>query len=303
MVFCREDSANPSGFIFRGQDKWGFGLWQPSEAAEAFAQQSKEQWQHEQEQRRIENERLRQQQIANQLPAVERDKFYQKLLAQLPVEDTELSDLKNRGFTDEQIRVDGYRSVNQWERLSGSFPSNLPGILANGNLNSQPGCIFPIPDVDGLVVALAIRLTDGSNGRYRWLTSATKKNPNGATPHLDGELPLSVFEPSELRADAIWLAEGVGIKPSLTRYRLGVPVVGASSGLFSGSPNTSKITLEKLSAKYQTQQLVIAVDAGDSTNAHVCRRWQGEFEFLRSLGYELQIAWWGQLHKSHADID
>lgn len=303
MVFCRESSANPSGFIFRGQDKWGFGLWQPSEAAEAFAQQSKEQWQHEQEQRRIENERLRQQQIASQLPAVERDKFYRKLLTQLPIKQTELCDLESRGFSSEQIKADGYRSVSQWERLSGSFPSNLPGVLANGNLNCQPGCIFPIPDVNGLIVALAIRLTDGSNGRYRWLTSATKRNPNGATPHLNGELPLAVFEPSELQADAIWLTEGCGIKPSLTRYRLGVPVVGASSGLFSGSPNTCKITLQRLAAKYKTQQLVIAPDAGDIQNNHVYQRWAGEFEFLKSLGYELQIAWWGQLHKSDRDID
>jgi hypothetical protein len=303
MVFCRESAANPIGFIFRGLDKWGFGLWQQSEAAEAFAQKSKEEWQQEQEQRRIENEQRRQKQIATQLGAIERDKSYRKLLAQLPLAQTELSDLENRGFTPEQIKADGYRSVTQWERLSGSFPSNLPGILANGNLNSQPGCIFPIRDVDGLIVALAIRLTDGNNGRYRWLTSATKKNRDGAIPHLDGELPLAVFEPSEYLGDAIWLTEGVGIKPSLTRYRLGVPVVGASSGLFSGSPNTCTNTLEKLSAKYHTQNLVIAIDAGDIKNAHVFHRWQGEIKFLQSLGYQIKIAWWGQIDKTHPDID
>jgi hypothetical protein len=146
-------------------------------------------------------------------------------------------------------------------------------------------------------------LRDGENGRYRWLTSATKKNPEGATPHLDGELPLAVFEPSEYRGDAIWLPEGLGAKPSITRYRLGVPVVGASSGLFSSSPNTSKATLEKLSAKYQTQKLVIPLDGGDVKNPHVCQRWLREFEFLRALGYELAIAWWGQWTKDDADID
>ena len=56
MVFCRQSSANPIGFIFRGLDKWGFSLWQPSEAAQAFAQQSKEQWQQEQQQQRLERE-------------------------------------------------------------------------------------------------------------------------------------------------------------------------------------------------------------------------------------------------------
>jgi hypothetical protein len=303
MVFCREASANPTGFIFRGLDKWGFGLWQPSEAAEAFAQKSKEEWQQEQEQRRIENEQRRQKQIASQLSAVDRNKFYRKLLAQLPVGHTELSDLENRGFTSEQIKADGYRSITQWQKVLGVFPSNLPGVLPNRNLNSQPGCIFPIQDVNGLIVALAIRLTDGNNGRYRWLTSATKKKRDGAIPHLNGELPLAVFEPSELQADAIWLTEGVGIKPSLTRYRLGVPVVGASGGLFSGSPNTCQTTLEKLSEKYQTKNLIIAIDAGDIKNAHVSHRWQGEINFLQSLGYQIKIAWWGQIDKTDPDID
>ncbi len=303
LVFCRESSVKPIGFIYRGLDKWGFGLWQPSEDAEAFAQKSREEWLHEQKCQRLENERRRQQQIAKQLSATERDKHYPKILNQLPLREQELIELQRRGFTLEQIKADGYRSVAQWERVDGSFPTNLPGLLGNNSLNTQPGIIFPIKDVENRIVALSVRLRDTSNGRYRWFTSATKKNPNGATPHLNGELPLSVFEPGGNRQAAIWLTEGVGIKPSLTRYRLGVPVVGASSGLFSGSPNTCKVTLEKLSAKYQTQSLIIAVDAGDIKNAHVCQRWKGEFEFLRSLGYKLQIAWWNQVAKDQLDID
>lgn len=303
MVFCRESSAKPSGFIFRGLDRWGFGLWQPTGDAESFAQKSREEWQWEQEQRRIENERRRQQQIASQLPAAERDRYYQKLLKQLSLNQEDLCELQRRGFTLEQIKADGFLSVAQWERVNGSFPSNLPGLLGNGNLNSQPGIIFPVRDVNNRIVALSIRLTDGSNGRYRWLTSATKKNPDGASPHLNGELPLSIFEPGENRGDAVWLTEGLNIKPSLTRYRLGVPVVGASSGLFSGSPNTCQTTLEKLSLKYQTKRLIIPVDAGDIQNHHVCQRWVGEFEFLKSLGYNLQLAWWGQYSKDDDDID
>jgi len=303
MVFCRESSANPSGYIFRGFDRWGFTMWQPSEEAEAFAQKSKEEWQREQEQQRLERERRWQQQIASQLSAVDRHKSYSKILEQLPLREIDRADLERRGFTREQIEADGYRSVEQWQKVSGQFPSNLPGLLSEGRLNSQPGYIFPVRDANGLIAALSIRLRDGENGRYRWLTSATKKNPEGATPHLDGELPLSIFEPSEYRGDAIWLPEGVGIKPSLTHYRLGVPVLGASSGLFSGSPNACKVALEKLSAKYQTKKLVVPVDAGDIKNPHVCQRWIREFEFLRSLGYKIQIAWWGQVDKSYPDID
>ena len=303
MVFCRESSANPSGYIFRGCDKWGFGMWQPSEEAEAFAQKSKEEWQREQEQRRLEKERRQKQQIASQLSAGDRHEWYSKLLDQLRLDKPDRADLERRGFNPSQIEADGYGSVGQWQQVSGQFPSNLPGLLSEGMLNSQPGYIFPVKDVNGLIVALSIRLRDGSNGRYRWLTSATKKTPDGATPHLDGELPIAVFEPSEYRGNSIWLTEGLGVKPSLTRYRLGVPVLGASSGLFSGSPKACQVALEKLSAKYKTQRLVVPVDAGDVKNPHVSQRWKGEFKFLQGLGYDLQIAWWNQINKSHPDID
>jgi hypothetical protein len=304
MLFCRESSATPSGYIFRGCDKWGFGMWQPSEEAEAFAHKSREEWQQEQEQRRLERERQQQQQIGSQLSAADRHKSYSKILDQLPLREIDRADLERRRFTAEQIDADGYRSVEQWQQILGQFPSNLPGLLSEKRLNSQPGYIFPVKDINGLIIALSIRLRDGENGRYRWLTSATKKNPEGATPHLDGELPLSIFEPSEYREDGIiWLTEGLGIKPSLTRYRLEAPVLGASSGLFSGSPNACKVALEKLSAKYKTKRLVVPVDAGDVKNPHVSQRWKREFKFLQGLGYDLQIAWWGQFDKSDPDID
>jgi hypothetical protein len=144
MVFCRQSSANPIGFIFRGLDKWGFGLWQPSEAAQAFAQQSKEQWQQEQQQQRLERERRQQQQIASQLSAFERHQYYSDILDQLPLREPERADLERRGFTPPQIEADDYRSVEQWQEVLGSFASNLPGLLSNGRLNSQPGYIFPL---------------------------------------------------------------------------------------------------------------------------------------------------------------
>jgi hypothetical protein len=102
MVFCRESTSNPIGFIFRGTDKWGFGMWQPSEEAEAFAQKSREEWQREKEQRRLERERRRQQQIASQLSAVDRHQYYSKLLDQLPLRELDRADLERRGFNPTQ---------------------------------------------------------------------------------------------------------------------------------------------------------------------------------------------------------
>src|SRR5919202_570940 len=150
MVFCRESTANPSDFIFRGSDKWGFGIWQPSEDAEAFAQKSREERQREQEQRQREQEKRRQQKIATQLPAAERDKYYQKILKfdHLALNQADLAELQRRGFTFQQIEADGYRSVLEWAWVKGSFPSSLPGLLPNQTLNSRPGIILPIRDIE-----------------------------------------------------------------------------------------------------------------------------------------------------------
>ena len=309
LIFCRDTSANPHGYSYRGDDTWGFGMWQHVDDAEAFSQQARE----EREQRRREflaaEERRRQQQIARQMPAVERDQWYKKLLDHLVLTEADREKLVNRGFTLEQIAGDGYRSVGKFQRV-GAYPFNLPGILASGFGNSQilnvggDGILCPIRNPDGLIIGFQVRLHDGTDGRYRWLTSATKKNPDGATPHLNGELPLGVFEPNHFEGDSLWMTEGTAIKPSLTRYRLGVPVVGAASGRFSASPEASKAAVNYLCAKYRTKTLTFAVDAGDVINCNgVPERWQQQFTFFQSLGYTCRIAWWGQVAKDEDDID
>lgn len=305
LVFCRSHDAQPTNYIHRGEDVHGFGLWQALEDAQVFSSQVSE----ERERRRREfleaEERRRQLQIQKQMPAAKRDKWYRLLLNELTLSDGDRQKLLDRGFTSEQITSDGYKSVKQWQKLNNTFPLNLPGILSNGVLNvSGDGILCPIYNQDGLIVGCQVRLHEATDGRYRWLTSATKKNPDGSTSHLNGELPVGVFEPEQFTGNSIWLTEGTAIKPSLTRYRLGVPVVGASSGRFNGSPETSKAAINYLSSKYQTNVLTFAVDAGDIVNrSGVPQRWQQQIEFFSSLGYECRVAWWGQVTKDNCDID
>jgi hypothetical protein len=50
--------------------------------------------------------------------------------------------------------------------------------------------------------------------------------------------------------------------------------------------------------------LTFAIDAGDVVNTDgVPERWQKQFEFFSSLGYQCRVAWWGQVTKEHHDID
>lgn len=306
LIFCRETSTNPSGHIYRGNDSHGFGLWQPSTDFDAFTQQSQEERERRHREYLAAKERRKQQQIQAQLSATDRDTHYRAILQQLRLTDSDRKHLLERGFTPEQIQQDGYRSIGRWEDVGTNYPSNLPGILSNGVVNAfSSGIICPIHNEDGLIVGCQIRLSkEVENGRYRWLTSATKKSPNGATPHLNGELPIAVFEPEELKDNSIWVAEGIGFKASLLRYRLGVPVLGAASGRFNTSPEATKAAVEYLSEKYQTKVLTFAVDAGDVANRDgVPYRWLQQFEFFSKLGYKCRIAWWGQVNKNSGDID
>lgn len=301
LIFCRHHEANPIGYIYRGDDRNGAGMWQASVDAEAFFDEAREK-------RRLEflaaEVRRKQQQIDSQLPAVQRDKYYRQILNELSLSESHRQHLLNeRQFTPEQIKNDGYKSVQQWQKIVGTVPSNLPGLLRHGSLNAPgDGILCPVRNQDGLIVALKLRLDDGTQGRYRWLTSATKKNRNGATPHYNGELPLSVFEPDEYSDLGIWLTEGLEFKPSMTRMGLNVPVLG--SGKWSVSPHTAKSSIDYLSQKYNTKLLTFCPDAGDILNLDgVPQRWLTEIKFFESLGYQCRVAWWEQVTKEQCDID
>ncbi|WP_026736332.1 plasmid replication protein, CyRepA1 family [Fischerella sp. PCC 9605] len=232
-------------------------------------------------------------------------------MARLTLTEGDRSKLLERGFTTEQIDFDCYKSVSQFHQVGIGYPLNLPGILTSGFGNDQilnvpgDGILCPIYNKDGLIVSCQVRLHDSTSGRYRWLTSATKKKPQGATSHLNGELPVGIFEPlCQKKVNSIWLTEGTTIKPSITRYRLGVPVLGAASGRFNASPEISAAAVEYLASKYQTTVLTFAVDAGDVVNrSGVPQRWQQQFDFFAGLGYTCRIAWWGQVDKTFGDID
>ncbi|WP_026730825.1 plasmid replication protein, CyRepA1 family [Fischerella sp. PCC 9605] len=311
LVFCRDTGANPTGYVYRGEDVWGFGLWQYKASAEAFSKQAKQEREQQRRELRAAQQRRKQQQIAQQLSAVERDRWYRRLLARLTLTEGDRSKLLERGFTSEQIDFDCYKSVSQFHQVGIGYPTNLPGILTSGFGSDQilnvpgDGILCPIYNFDGLIIGCQVRLHDSTDGRYRWLTSATKKNPQGATSHLNGELPLGIFEPlCQNLVNSIWLTEGTTIKPSLVRHRLGVPVLGAASGRFNTSPEISASAVEYLAAKYQTKLLTFAVDAGDVVNrSGVPERWQQQFRFFEELGYTCRIAWWGQVDKTFGDID
>jgi hypothetical protein len=169
------------------------------------------------------------------------------------------------------------------------------------------GYLCPIRDIDGLIVACQIRLrtlpTNESN-RYRWLSG------QGQTLHLypnssksDGELPLAIFR-SQGKPVGIALAEGTGAKPFLVSQRLNEIVIGAAGGQWASSEATFKRSLDQASLELEgIKQLTIYPDAGDVLNPSVMKRWQVVVDLLEQWGWSVAFAWWGQVDKSHPDID
>jgi hypothetical protein len=205
-----------------------------------------------------------------------RDRHYRSILASLPLDREDRDDLRLRGLTDDQIDRLGFRSVSKFQKLGDRYPTGLPGVLPGGRcLNvGDPGYLIPVRNADGLIVAIQIRLrnvVDG--GRYRWLTSKTKKNPDGATPHVDGELPPACHG-FDLNGPHVGIAEGTGVKPALVSLRLGIPVIGAAGGQWAGSPAALTHSLDVAAKRATSKTVVFYPDSGATVNDSTLRQYK-----------------------------
>lgn len=305
MNFAEAASGIP-GYRFLGRTKddvWGKWI---EDTGRSWSEQEREEWQRERQ--RLQNLRAQEEQARRTLalPAQERDRLYTRLLDQLTLHPDDRADLLRRGLTPEQIQAWGVKSVEQWQALVLPLAHTLPGVTLTGTaLNiAGDGYLCPIRDVDGQLVGFQVRLRDGEDGRYRWLTSATQKRPYGPTPHLpNGELPLAVHRPETVGRDAIALVEGVGAKPFILAQRLAIVTIGAAGGQFASSPQTLQHALEVLSAERGTRAIEFYPDAGAMLNRSVRRQYRKTWNLLRQWGYEVKIAWWGQETKDAPDID
>lgn len=211
----------------------------------------------EEERRRRETERLQEQQLrlkkaARQarieaervLSAQERHNLNSQLLNELGIDQATSEDLTRRGFTPEQIRRSGFKSVRKNQNLKKRFTDRLPGIKYGRTLAVDNGYLIPVRNVDGQIIALQIRLHEADDsGRYRWVST-----PSSAVLKSKefNELPLAVYIPSQLKDFKIQLPEGTGAKPFLAAERQGVITIGASGGNFISSIKTLEYTITKI---------------------------------------------------------
>jgi hypothetical protein len=220
-----------------------------------------------------------QQQRFAQLPAIaQRDRQWRDYLATLTLNAIDRTDLYDRGFNDAQIEAIGFKSLDD-------------------------GYITPIRTPRGQIIGAQLRrrkIVDG--GRYRW------HKPYGWDIHLpNGDVPIAFYWPfgTALQGipDRIVLVEGTGVKPARAANLLNIPAIGAAGGNFTASKHLLQEYFTEIGAVPGNTRVLIAPDGGDIHNSAVLKRLQKTLALLRSLGYETDALWWGQLTKQDGDID
>ena len=236
---------------------------------------------------------------AESLPALERDIAARAIIAQLSLNEIDRKDLIRRGFSQQQIREIGFKSVEKFQRLTEPVNNRFPGVNIQGNRLSNgsiAGILIPIYTVTGEIVAFQVRNREQSKSRYRWLSSVWEKGrDNGASPSLpNGENPLTFSYPQLLGVEpvlnSIGLAEGTGAKPNLAATRMGQQVIGAAGGQWLSSPELLKDGLER----WRASVIDLYLDGEDPQKPQVIRRWVNLYHQLLEWGYKPRFMYSGQ---------
>ena len=168
-------------------------------------------------------------------PLEDRHAVYSAMLHLLCLKDEHRENLRGRGFSDERIEANEYKSMPETEagrrmlasalRSFGYELDGIPGFrtyYGEWTLSGPNGFLIPVRNKDGLIQGLKIRLDDSSqpDRKYRWLSS--RNLPNGTRSrswvHVTGNVqsrtafitegPLKGDAASFLSDDALFVCIG-----------------------------------------------------------------------------------------------
>lgn len=275
------------------------GLWsqfKPDNSTE-WTEQQRLEWKRENQRRQEEKARAEQELRANALSTEERDKAIRTLHKDFGLSAVHRTDLQARGLTNEAIERNLYFSITPDQKVPTGIPNNLPGVKFGEIKAAGTGYACVSFDPMGKATGWQIRIDGATENKYRWAKGE-------ASSHLNnGELPITSAYPIELKRSHIGVCEGIN-KATIAANRLGQIFIGAASANFSASPEQVAEHLRAASEHHGNTQLVILYpDAGCTQNPHILRIYQRSLELIESLGYEVKIAWWGQVDKTHFDVD
>lgn len=190
---------------------------------------------------------------ADPAPDEVKNRTYTMLLSMLVLADTHKKNLLERGFTEEQITENGYKSTpvfgfkKMTKRLieAGCTVEGVPGFYqdADGEWTihfslKSSGFLIPIRNIDGLIVGAQIRLDHPYDGRkYIWLSSTNFQmgTPSGSPVHLAGSPGAKTVFVTEgpLKGDLAYALSGrtFGCVPGVNQYANLIPFLKAMKEL------------------------------------------------------------------------
>lgn len=212
------------------------------------------------------------------------DRTYQEMLSLLTLNDKHQEDLKKRGLTEEQIKIQRYRSVplfgikNMVQKLleSGQTVKGVPGFYEDQDgkwtinfTSKNSGILIPIQSMEGKIQGFQIRLDQVMEGRkYIWLSSVKFQNgvSSGSPVHVIGNLD----------AEQIYLTEGA-LKGTIAHYLSGdtfICVAGVNQ-YRNLKPVLEMLKSRKLQHLYEAydmdKKMKVYCD-GDSEKCKACQR-------------------------------
>jgi len=294
LVLCHsfiDSDAGVPAWKWVKSDKLGvWGVFVPNDRQSEF---DREQWRQRQAERDAQRQRENQLLLATALDIPQRDRAIRKLYKYLGLGPKHRQNLCTRGLTDAQIDAGYFFTIYPDLELPPGIPPNLPGVGRGKLATKTAGMACPAFDVEGKLIGWQLRVDEATDNKYRWAKG-------WKSSHLpNGELPITVCRPVDgVKHQGVRLCEGL-LKPFIAAQKTGQICIGAASGNHAGSQQQLKAALEAINP----ESVTLDADAGAVANPHIIRQYQRTIDLVTGWGYTVNIGWWGQVDKSHPDVD
>lgn len=225
---------------------------------------------------------------------------YSALLSKLSLANDHRQNLINRGLTDEDIKRLGYRTtpliglptLAKQLRTEGLYLSGVPGFYKTETdtwtfISEKRGILIPVRDTNGLIQGLQVRLDDMQRRKFRWVSSAEKKDGCRAEgwTHFVGEMSSTVIlTEGPMKADVINALSGLTV--------LAVPGVNTLTQL--------KISLDVLKGR-GLKKVMTAFDMDFSLNKNVQMGFNNLLLLLDDMGFKYGTYLWDTQYKGLDD--
>lgn len=225
---------------------------------------------------------------------------YTSLLSMLSLAPDHKDNLLNRGLSETEIirleykttPIAGTTAIAKQLQQQGLYLSGVPGFYRNDSsswsfIYEKRGILIPVRDIYGRIQGLQIRRDNVEKRKFRWVSSADKKDGCRAEgwTHLAGNIQSQIIlTEGSMKADVIHSLTGLTV--------LAVPGVNALTQLQS--------TLELLKQKGVTT-IKTAFDMDLITNPHVQNGYNKLLSLLNQMDFKYGTYLWDSRYKGLDD--